>query len=64
MFARTQCTPARKPAPPRVDPLLACSPRVQELKRSGHPAAQLLDLQSLLQQGRDPQQLLLEPGGS
>ncbi|PSC72505.1 Ran-binding 10 [Micractinium conductrix] len=40
------------------------SATLQELKRSGHPAAQLLDLQSLLQQGRDPQQLLLEPGGS
>lgn len=27
---------------------------VQELKRSGNPAAQLLDLQTLLQQGAPP----------
>ncbi|PRW56754.1 Ran-binding 10 [Chlorella sorokiniana] len=30
---------------------------LQELKRSGHPAAQLLDVQTLLQQQREPQPL-------
>ncbi|KAL4443421.1 hypothetical protein ABPG75_011158 [Micractinium tetrahymenae] len=35
---------------------------LQELKRSGHPAAQLLDVQAVLQQARDPQQQ--QPPGS